>query len=52
MTVRERVLISRLIQKTDANDNYAKQIGLHCVVPEVVSTKSNSESVYQEEKKH
>ena len=52
MTVRERVLISRLIQKIDANDNYAKQIGLYYVASEVISTKSNSESVYQEEKKH
>ena len=28
MTVRERVLTSRLIQKIDHNENYARQIGL------------------------
>ena len=28
MTVRERVLTSRLIQKIDTHDSYARQIGL------------------------
>ncbi len=32
MTVRERVLTSRLIQKTNINKHYARQIGLSCAV--------------------
>lgn len=28
MTVRERVLASRLIEKTESHESYAKQIGL------------------------
>ena len=35
MTVRERVIASRLIHKIDNNERYARQIGLSCAVSAV-----------------
>lgn len=32
MTVRERVLASRIIQKAEGQEDYAKQIGLDCKI--------------------
>jgi len=43
MTVRERVLASRLIEKIENNSDYAKQIGLsYMVVKESCDSKSES----------
>lgn len=50
MTVRERVLTSRLIQKIDNNNIYARQIGLSYAVPATGSPQSKK-SVRKEEKK-
>jgi len=47
MTVRERVIASRLIMKIDAQGSYAEQIGLSYEVKpaeKTVSTNSNGES--------
>lgn len=43
MTVRERVLASRLIQKIDNNEQYARKIGLSCTVSSVGINNSNKE---------
>lgn len=51
MTARERVLASRLIQKIDNNERYARQIGLSCVVSSVGINNSNKKSVQKIEKK-
>ena len=51
MTARERVLASRLIQKIDNNESYARQIGLSCTMLSVGTSKNNTKSVEQEEKK-
>lgn len=40
MTARERVLASRLIQKIDNNELYARQIGLSCAVSLVGANKT------------
>ena len=45
MTVRERVLAERLIQKIDNNDSYAKQIGLSYTVE---SREDKNQSVRKE----
>ena len=50
MTVRERVLSSRLIQKTDNNEQYARKIGLSCAVLSVGINNSNKKSVRKKEK--
>ena len=42
LTVRERVLASRLIQKIETQSNYAKRIGLECRVISV-KTKDSTE---------
>lgn len=52
MTVRERVLASRLIQKIDNNEQYARQIGLSCAVASVGINNSNKKSVQKKEKKN
>lgn len=51
MTARERVLASRLIQKIDNNERYARQIGLSCVVSSVGTNKNNTKTVEEKEKK-
>lgn len=51
MTARERVLASRLIQKIDNNELYARQIGLGCAVSLVGANKNNTKTVGQKEKK-
>ena len=40
LTVRERVIASRLIQKAESNDHYAKQIGLSYELRKAKSTES------------
>lgn len=40
LTVRERVIASRLIQKVENNDHYAKQIGLSYELRRVKTTES------------
>lgn len=52
MTVRERVLSSRLIQKIDNNEQYARQIGLSCTVQSVGINNNNKKSVQKIEKKN
>ena len=52
MTVRERVLANRLIQKIDDNERYAKQIGLSYVVVAVGDYKSNSMTIRKKERKY
>lgn len=52
MTVRERVLASRLIQKMDNNEQYARKIGLSCTVPSVGITNSNKEVRSKKENKN
>ena len=42
MTARERVLASRLIQKIDNNENYAKQIGLSYTMATAGATKATT----------
>ena len=52
MTARERVLASRLIQKIDNNEQYARQIGLSCAVSSVgINNNNNKKSVQKQEKK-
>ena len=50
MTARERVLASRLIQKIDHNESYAKQIGLSYMIIQTSTTKNKS--VQKKEKKN
>lgn len=45
MTVKERVLASRLIQKIENNENYAKQIGLNYKVTTAGGNKASRKSV-------
>lgn len=52
MTARERVLASRLIQKIDNNEQYARQIGLSCAVAPVGINNSNKKSIQKKEKKN
>lgn len=52
MTVRERVLTSRLIQKIDNNSNYSRQIGLSYTVSAAGSKEYNIKSVQNKEKKN
>lgn len=47
LTVRERVFASRLIQKAESNDHYAKQIGLSYKLRKAKTT----ESIKSEERK-
>ena len=42
MTVRERVLTSRLIQKIDSHSSYAKSIGIDYTVTSVQAGKNKS----------
>lgn len=51
MTVRERVLASRLVQKIDNNEQYARQIGLNCAVASVGINGSNKKFVQRNNKK-
>ena len=51
MTVRERVLASRLIQKIDKNEIYARQIGLSYMVSMVEANKNNNKSVQKKRRK-
>lgn len=44
MTVRERVLTNRLIQKIDSNDSYTRQIGLSYTVSTVEPQKDKKDS--------
>ena len=48
MTVRERVIASRLIMKIDAQSSYAKQIGLSY---EVTPKENNRKENHQKENK-
>lgn len=50
MTARERVLASRLIQKIDNNESYARQIGLSYTVSTAGTKKNNSMPVQKKEK--
>lgn len=50
MTVRERVLASRLIQKAESNESYAKQIGLSCKIVATEKSTFPEEVVPAEEK--
>ena len=50
MTARERVLASRLIQKIDNNENYARQIGLSYAVSTAGAKKNNSKPIQKKEK--
>ncbi|MBC8574536.1 hypothetical protein [Jingyaoa shaoxingensis] len=50
MKARERVLASRLIQKIDNNERYARQIGLSYAVLSVGTNKNNTKIVEQKEK--
>ena len=50
MTARERVLASRLIQKIDNNESYARQIGLSYTVSTAGTKKNNSMPVPKKEK--
>lgn len=50
MTARECVLASRLIQKIDNNENYARQIGLSYAVSTAGAKKNNSKSIQKKEK--
>lgn len=50
MTVRERVLASRLIQKAESNGSYAKQIGLSCKIVATEKSAFSQESAPTEEK--
>jgi hypothetical protein len=52
MTVRERVLASRLIQKIDDNESYARQIGLSYAGSPAGDYKANRTTDREEEKKH
>lgn len=44
MTVRERILAKRLIQKIEHNKSYANQIGLSYVLSAVDTYKKNEEA--------
>lgn len=50
MTARERVLASRLIQKIDNNNSYAREIGLSYMVSTVGDKEQNSKPVKNKEK--
>ena len=50
VTARERVLASRLVQKIDNNEHYARQIGLSCAVSSVGT--NNKKSIQIKEKKN
>ncbi len=50
MTAKERVLASRLIQKIDNNESYARQIGLSYTVLTAGSSKINNRPIQEEEK--
>ena len=50
MTARERVLASRLIQKIDNNNYYARQIGLYYTVATAGPMKNNCNHVQRKEK--
>ena len=50
MTVKERVLASRLIQKIQNNENYAKQIGLNYKVTTAGVDKESRKSIRKKEK--
>lgn len=48
MTVKERVLASRLVQKIESNSAYAKQIGLSCSM--TATGKQNNEPKFNVQK--
>ena len=50
MTARERVLASRLIQKIDNNESYARQIGLSYTVSTAGAKNYNSKPIQKKEK--
>ena len=50
MTARERVLASRLIQKIDNNESYARQICLSYAVPTAGAHKNKSKPIQKKEK--
>ena len=49
MTARECVLASRLIQKIDNNESYARQIGLSYAVSMAGAKKNNSKPIQKKE---
>lgn len=51
MTVRERVLMSKLIQKIENNESYAKQIGLSYSVDACGEQKNSCEQIQEKENK-
>ena len=52
MTVKERVLISRLIQKIESSDGYARQIGLGYAMMTEGCQRSDSKRCQKKEKKN
>ncbi len=50
MTVRERVLVSRLVQKIDYNSSYSKQIGLSYEVSTAGTQDNHSKPIQKREK--
>lgn len=52
MTVRERVLASRLIQKIDRQNGYAKQIGLRYEITTAEANRGCSKSIQKKEKRN
>lgn len=50
MTARERVLASRLTQKIDNNESYARQLGLSYTASTTRAKKNNIKSVQKKEK--
>lgn len=50
MTARESVLASRLIQKIDNNESYARLIGLSYAVSTAEAKKNNSKPIQKKEK--
>jgi len=52
MTARERVLASRLIQKVDINESYARKIGLNCTMLTAESNKNDKKSIQKTEREN
>ena len=52
MTVRERVLASRLIQKIDGQNGYAKQIGLSYEIATAEVNRGSGKTIQKKEKKN
>lgn len=51
MTAKERVLVSRLVQKIDDHEEYAEQIGLNCALSSVGINNSYKKPVQKKDKK-